>query len=47
MADGPDSVHRNPKGFAALAGMTEAQLVDKYQRDYNWPHCEAIASAIP
>lgn len=34
--DGPDSVHRNPKGFAALVGMTEAQLVDKMQRDYGW-----------
>lgn len=31
---GPDSVHRNPKGFAALAGMSEAQLVDKMRRDY-------------
>lgn len=34
--DGPDSVHRNPKGFAALAGMTEAQLVDWYQVNYGW-----------
>lgn len=33
---GPDSVHLNPKGFAALAKMTEAQLVDKMQRDYGW-----------
>lgn len=33
---GPDSIHRNPKGFASLAGMTEAQLVDKHQRDYGW-----------
>lgn len=33
---GPDSVHRNPKGFAALSQMSEAQLVDKLQRDYGW-----------
>lgn len=33
---GPESVHLNPKGFAKLAGMTEAQLVDWCQEKYGW-----------
>jgi hypothetical protein len=34
--DGQDSVHRSPSRFAALIGMTEAELVALSQKMFGW-----------
>jgi len=34
--DGPDSIHRSRVAFERLAGASEAELVDRMQREYGW-----------